>query len=62
MFVCQKTKLIQNRYELKHQNPTGKQLYLQLTYLEDYSRCIELASGVQHIIHTNRTADRAKSL
>ncbi|MDT3319201.1 DUF2989 domain-containing protein [Shewanella sp. SP1S2-4] len=60
--LAEKTKLIQNRYELKdNENPTGKQLYLQLTYLEDYSRCIELASGVQHIIHTNRTADRARA-
>ncbi|WP_037458664.1 DUF2989 domain-containing protein [Shewanella sp. HN-41] len=58
----EKTKLIQNRFDLKDNlNPTGKQLYLQLTYLEDYSRCIELASGVQHIIHTNRTADRARA-
>lgn len=58
----EKTKLIQNRLDLKDTpNPTGKQLYQQLTYLEDYSRCIELASGVQHIIHTNRTADRARA-
>ena len=34
--LAEKTKLIQNRYELKDiENPTGKQLYLQLTYLED---------------------------
>ncbi|MGL5048708.1 MAG: DUF2989 domain-containing protein [Shewanella sp.] len=58
----EKTALIQNRYTLTgNQNLTGKQLYTQLTYLEDYSRCIELASGVQHIIHTNRTADRARA-
>lgn len=58
----EKTTLIQNRFDLKDiTNPTGKQLYLQLTHLEDYSRCIELASGVQHIIHTNRTADRARA-
>lgn len=60
--MAEKTTLIQNRFDLKdNPNPTGKQLYLQLTYLEDYSRCIELASGVQHIIHTDRTADRAKA-
>lgn len=60
--LTEKTKLIQNRYMLKdNENLTGKQLYSQLTYLEDYSRCIELASGVQHIIHTNRTADRARA-
>ncbi|PIW60633.1 DUF2989 domain-containing protein [Shewanella sp. CG12_big_fil_rev_8_21_14_0_65_47_15] len=60
--MTEKTRLIQNRFDLKDNlNPTGKQLYLQLTYLEDYSRCIELASGVQHIIHTNRTADRARA-
>ena len=60
--MTEKTKLIQNRYKLKdNENLTGKQLYSQLTYLEDYSRCIELASGVQHIIHTNRTADRARA-
>jgi len=46
---------------MDNKNPTGKQLYQQLTYLEDYSRCIELASGVQHIIHTSRTADRARA-
>lgn len=60
--LAEKTKLIQSRAELiDNVNPTGKQLYQQLTYLEDYSRCIELASGVQHIIHTNRTADRARA-
>ncbi|AAN55380.1 DUF2989 domain-containing protein [Shewanella oneidensis MR-1] len=60
--LAEKTKLIQSRFDLiGHNNPTGKQLYQQLTYLEDYSRCIELASGVQHIIHTNRTADRARA-
>ncbi|KPN76552.1 hypothetical protein AEA42_13065 [Shewanella sp. Sh95] len=60
--LAEKTKLIQSRYDLKdNKNPTGKQLYQQLTYLEDYSRCIELASGVQHIIHTSRTADRARA-
>lgn len=60
--LAEKTKLIQSRYELiDNVNPTGKQLYQQLTYLEDYSRCIELASGVQHIIHTSRTADRARA-
>lgn len=60
--LAEKTKLIQSRAELiDNVNPTGKQLYQQLTYLEDYSRCIELASGVQHIIHTSRTADRARA-
>ncbi|MCL1089453.1 DUF2989 domain-containing protein [Shewanella profunda] len=60
--LAEKTQLIRNRYNLKDTtNPTGKQLFLQLTYLEDYSRCIELAAGVQHIIHTSRTADRARA-
>lgn len=60
--LAEKTQLIRDRYTLKDtSSPTGKQLYLQLTYIEDYSRCIELAAGVQHIIHTNRTADRARA-
>ncbi|MCA1895637.1 MULTISPECIES: DUF2989 domain-containing protein [Shewanella] len=60
--LAEKTQLIRDRYTLKDTtHPTGKQLYLQLTYLEDYSRCIELAAGVQHIIHTSRTADRARA-
>ncbi|GIU07841.1 hypothetical protein TUM4641_20950 [Shewanella morhuae] len=60
--LAEKTKIIQNRYALKDSEvTTGKQLYIQLTNLEDYSRCIELASGVQHIIHTERTADRARA-
>lgn len=58
----EKTDLIQQRYQLINvDTPTGKQLYTELTNLEDYSRCIELAAGVQHIINTYRTEDRARA-
>ncbi|MGL5390196.1 MAG: DUF2989 domain-containing protein, partial [Shewanella sp.] len=60
--LAEKTALIEQRYRLKDTpSPTGKQQYLQLTALENYSRCMELASGVQHIIQTARTADRAQA-
>lgn len=60
--LAEKTKLIRHRFTLiDNNNPTGKQLYQQLTDLEDYSRCIELAADVQHIIHTTRTEDRARA-
>ncbi|QYJ80596.1 DUF2989 domain-containing protein [Shewanella acanthi] len=61
---CQgeKNNLILHRFEIKDlKHPTGKQVYQQLTYLEDYSKCIEVASGVQQIVHTHRTADRARA-
>ncbi len=61
---CQgeKNNLILQRFEIKDlKHPTGKQVYQQLTYLEDYSKCIEVASGVQQIVHTHRTADRARA-
>lgn len=54
--------LIRNRLALKNtQSPTERQLYDQLIYLEAYSDCIELAAGVQHIIHTERTNDRQRA-
>ncbi|NMH63928.1 DUF2989 domain-containing protein [Shewanella salipaludis] len=58
----EKGDLIRQRYELKHTpSPTGKQVYRQLTLLEDYNHCIELAAGVKHIIHKERTNDRARA-
>ncbi len=58
----EKNQLILQRFEVKEAaSPTDKQLYKLLLGLEDYGRCIELASGVQHIVHTERTADRARA-
>ncbi len=58
----EKADLIRHRYALKKtEQHTGKQLYQQLIMLEKYSKCIELASGVQHIINTHRTLDRRKA-
>lgn len=54
--------LIRNRFKLKNiQEPSGKQIYDQLVYLENYNKCVELAAGVQHILHPERTNDRARA-
>lgn len=58
----EKGELIRHRYALKlTQQHSGKQLYQQLVLLEKYSRCIELAAGVQHLINTERTTDRKRA-
>ena len=58
----EKGDLIRHRYALKQSSsPTGKQLYQQLVYLENYSKCIELAAGVQHKLNTDRTRDRERA-
>ncbi|MEH6735737.1 MULTISPECIES: DUF2989 domain-containing protein [unclassified Shewanella] len=58
----EKGDLIRHRYALKQSStPTGKQLYQQLVYLENYSNCIELAAGVQHKLNTDRTRDRERA-
>jgi hypothetical protein len=58
----EKADLIRHRYALKQSSsPTGKQLYQQLVHLEDYSKCIELAAGVQHKLNTYRTRDREQA-
>ncbi|WP_228730239.1 DUF2989 domain-containing protein [Shewanella sedimentimangrovi] len=58
----EKGDLIRNRYILKNTaTPSGEQLYDQLKYLETYSKCVELAAGVQHIKHTDRTNDRLRA-
>lgn len=58
----EKGDLIRHRYLLKQvKKPTGKQLYQQLIYLENYSNCIKLAAGVQHKINTYRTRDRERA-
>ncbi|MGI2170907.1 DUF2989 domain-containing protein [Shewanella sp. MF05960] len=58
----EKADLIRHRYLLKqHSSPTGKELYQQLIYLETYSKCIELAAGVQHKLNTDRTRDRERA-
>ncbi len=54
--------LIRHRLELKNtETPSDKQVYDQLIFLEDYSNCIELAAGVEHIINTDRTFDRQRA-
>nr|WP_299805330.1 DUF2989 domain-containing protein [uncultured Shewanella sp.] len=54
--------LIRNRFKLKSiQMPSGEQIYQQLLYLEDYNKCVELAAGVQHILHPERTNERARA-
>lgn len=54
--------LIRNRFKLKSiQLPSGEQIYQQLLYLEDYNKCVELAAGVQHILHPERTNERARA-
>ncbi|WP_028769004.1 DUF2989 domain-containing protein [Shewanella fidelis] len=58
----EKGDLIRNRYKLKiTPEPSGKLIYDQLVYLEDYNKCVELAAGVQHILHPERTNDRARA-
>jgi len=58
----EKADLINKRYKLKHTpSPTGEQLYRHLLNLEKYSKCIELAAGVQHILHPERTNDRIRA-
>lgn len=58
----EKGDLIRHRYLLNNTDkPTGKQLYQQLIYLENYSNCIKLAAGVQHKINTYRTRDRERA-
>ncbi|QYK03082.1 DUF2989 domain-containing protein [Shewanella psychrotolerans] len=58
----EKSDLIQKRYALKNSpSPSGKQIYQHLINLEKYSKCIELAAGVQHILHPERTNDRVRA-
>lgn len=58
----EKGDLIRKRYLLKQtESPTGKQIYKHLLNLEKYNQCIELASGVQHILHPERTNDRMRA-
>ncbi|QQX82534.1 DUF2989 domain-containing protein [Shewanella sp. KX20019] len=58
----EKGDLIRSRFKLKQTiEPNGEQLYDQLLNLEDYNKCIELAAGVQHILHPERTNDRARA-
>lgn len=58
----EKGDLIRQRFILKTTpNPTGKQIYDQLRFLEVYSKCIELASGVQHKVNVQRTNDRLRA-
>ncbi|MGS0827831.1 DUF2989 domain-containing protein [Shewanella sp. 0m-8] len=58
----EKGDLIRNRFKLKGTpEPSGKLVYEQLLYLERYNKCVELAAGVQHILHPERTNDRARA-
>lgn len=58
----EKADLIKQRYVLKNSpSPSGEQVYQQLINLENYNKCIELAAGVEHILHPERTNDRAKA-
>ncbi|MGI2258321.1 DUF2989 domain-containing protein [Shewanella sp. GXUN23E] len=58
----EKSQLIDARYaSTQTPLPEGKTLYLELLALESYNRCIEVASGVQHVINTERTHERAKA-
>ncbi|MCL1065677.1 DUF2989 domain-containing protein [Shewanella olleyana] len=60
--LVEKGDLIRSRYQLKiTETPSGKQLYDQLIKLESYSKCIELAAGIKHIINTHRTEDRERA-
>ena len=60
--LVEKGDLIRSRYELKvTPEPTGEQLYHQLIKLESYSKCIELAAGVKHLVNTHRTEDRERA-
>lgn len=58
----EKGDLIRKRFKLKMtESPTGEQIYQHLLNLEKYSKCIELASGVQHILHPERTNQRLRA-
>ncbi|UJF20776.1 DUF2989 domain-containing protein [Shewanella sp. OMA3-2] len=58
----EKTNLIRHRLQLKQtETPSGQQLYQQLLHLENYSNCVELAAGVQHILNPQRTQDRVRA-
>ncbi|MCL1144439.1 DUF2989 domain-containing protein [Shewanella marinintestina] len=58
----EKGDLIRNRFKLKNTlEPTGKLIFDQLVHLEQYNKCVELAAGVQHILHPERTNDRARA-
>lgn len=58
----EKGDLIRKRFKLKFtESPTGEQLYQHLLNLEKYNKCIELAAGVQHILHPERTNDRVRA-
>ena len=60
--LVEKTNLIKRRFDIKStQTQTDPQLYQLLVGLEQYSKCIELAAGVQHILSTHRTADRERA-
>ncbi|MDO6776384.1 MULTISPECIES: DUF2989 domain-containing protein [unclassified Shewanella] len=60
--LVEKGDLIRSRYQLKQiETPSGKLLYEQLIKLESYSKCIELAAGVKHVINTHRTEDRERA-
>lgn len=58
----EKGDLIRQRFILKSTpEPSGKQIYDQLRFLEVYSKCIELAAGVQHKVNVSRTNDRMRA-
>ncbi|QIR14426.1 DUF2989 domain-containing protein [Shewanella aestuarii] len=58
----EKADLILHRLQLKNtESPSGKQLFQHLIYLENYSQCVELAAGVQHVLNTQRTSDRQRA-
>ncbi|QFU22815.1 DUF2989 domain-containing protein [Shewanella eurypsychrophilus] len=58
----EKADLIRKRFKLKFtESPTGKEIYQHLLNLEKYNQCIELAAGVQHILHPERTNDRLRA-
>ncbi|MBR9727919.1 DUF2989 domain-containing protein [Shewanella intestini] len=58
----EKGDLIRHRYHLLSvEKPHGKDLYLLLRYLEKYSQCMEMASGVKHVMNTHRTEDRERA-
>lgn len=58
----EKTNLITQRYQVKNTaEPSGEQVYRLLVNLENYNRCVGLASGVQHILNPERTNDRARA-
>jgi len=58
----EKGDLVRHRLVLKKAaTPSGQQLFQQLIYLENYSNCIELAAGVQHILNPQRTQDRERA-